>query len=39
VTIKETGTDLCTASCTIDVAIIDTNDGMVIAEVTGVPAE
>ena len=39
VTIKETGTDLCTASCTIDVTITDTNEGMVIYEVTDVPAE
>jgi hypothetical protein len=39
VTIKETGTDLCTASCTIDVTITDTREGKVIDETNGVPAE
>ena len=39
VTIQESGQDLCTASCTIDVAITDTREGTVIDNTNGVSAE
>ena len=39
VTIKESGTDLCSTTCSIDVTITDTREGMVIAEVHDIPAE
>ena len=39
VTIVETGTDLCSDSCTIDVTITDTREEKVIDTTNGVPAE
>ena len=39
VTIKESGTDLCSSTCSIDVTITDTREGKVIDETNGVPAE
>ena len=39
VTIKESGTDLCSSTCSIVVTIVDTNEGRVIDEINDVPAE
>jgi flagellin-like protein len=39
VTIVETGTDLCSSSCSIDVTITDTREEKVIDTTNGVPAE
>ena len=39
VTIQESGQDLCTATCTIDVTITDTREGTVIDNTNGVSAE
>jgi hypothetical protein len=39
VTIVETGTDLCSASCTVDVTITDTREEKVIDTTNGVAAE
>lgn len=39
VTIKESGTDLCSSTCSIDVTITDTREGKVIDETNDVPAE
>jgi hypothetical protein len=39
VTIVETGTDLCSYSCSIDVTITDTREEKVIDTTNGVPAE
>ncbi|MFZ9048550.1 MAG: hypothetical protein ACO20Y_07150 [Poseidonia sp.] len=39
VTIVETGTDLCSDTCSIDVTITDTREGKVIDTTNGVPAE
>jgi len=37
--VKESGTDLCSTTCSIDVTIVNTREGTVIAEVFDVPAE
>ena len=39
VTIVETGTDLCSSYCTIDVIITDTREDKIIDTIDGVPAE
>ena len=39
VTIVETGTDVCSGDCTIDVTITDTREGKTIDTTNGVPAE
>ena len=39
VTISETGQDLCSATCSIDVTVTDTREGKVIDTTNGVPAE
>ena len=39
VTIAESGQDLCSASCSIDVTITDTRENKVIATINGVVAE
>ncbi len=39
VTIQESGQDLCTATCTIDVTITDTREGTVIAAINNIQAE
>ena len=39
VTIQESGQDLCTATCTIDMTITDTREGTVIAAIYNIPAE
>ena len=38
VTVMETGTDICSSSCTIDVEIVNTRTGEVIDRILGVPA-
>ena len=39
VTVKESGQDVCSASCTIDVIITDTREGKVIDTTENIPAE
>jgi hypothetical protein len=39
VTIQESGQDLCSTSCTIDVTITDTREGTVIAAIYNIQAE
>ena len=39
VTVKESGQDVCAASCTIDVTITDTREGKVIDTTENIPAE
>jgi len=39
VTIQESGQDLCSTSCTIDVTITNTREGTVIAAIYNIQAE